>query len=195
MILLDFSSWWAEKTTFEQVYWLIAIPSSLALLVTLIMTFVGGDFEDGGVDEDIAGDDGAGFQFFTLKNLIGFFTLFAWSGLACIKGNMSVPVTIIISSVCGLIMMTLMASIFFFMSKLTDDGTLKMANAVNRIGEIYLPVMANRGNIGKIQINIQDSVRTLQAMTDDEEDLPFGAVVTVIEVINGNILLVTKVKK
>ncbi len=195
MILLDFSTWWAEKTTFEQVYWLIAIPASLALLITLVMTFVGGDMEDGGVDEDIEGDDGAGFQFFTLKNLVGFFTLFAWSGLACIKGNMSVPVTIIISTVCGLIMMTLMASIFFFMSKLIDDGTLKMANAVNRIGEIYLPVMANRGNIGKIQISIQDSMRILQAMTDDDEDIPFGSVVTVTEVINGNILLVTKVKK
>ena len=92
-------------------------------------------------------------------------------------------------------MMTLMAGIFYFMSKLTDDGTLKMTNAINRIGEIYLPVMANRGNIGKIQINIQDSVRTLQAMTDDDEDLPFGSVVTVTEVINGNILLVTKFKK
>ncbi|KJS06324.1 MAG: hypothetical protein VR77_05875 [Flavobacteriales bacterium BRH_c54] len=195
MVLLDFSSWWAGKASFEQVYWLIAIPSSLALLVTLVMTFLGGDFEDGGVDEDISGDDGAGFQFFTLKNLIGFFTFFAWSGLACIKGNISVPITIMISTFCGLVMMTLMAGIFYFMSKLTDDGTLKMTNAINRIGEIYLPVMANRGNIGKIQINIQDSVRTLQAMTDDDEDLPFGSVVTVTEVINGNILLVTKFKK
>lgn len=193
MLLFDFSTWWSEKDTFEQIYWLFAFPSTLAFLIIMVSTFMGGDFDDtGDVDTDIETDDGPGFQFFTLKNLVGFFTIFSWIGLACIEMGMGVVATLITSFLCGLAMMFVMAGIFYFMSRLTDDGTLKLQNAIGRIGEVYLPVQAKRGAMGQVNVTIQGGMRTLQALTDDDMDLPVGTVIKVTEVINNQILLVTK---
>lgn len=194
--LLSFTTWWADKELFEQIYWTFAIPSTLLFVVILLMTFIGGDMSAmGDADDAIEGDEGIGFQFFTLKGLIGFFTLFSWSGLACIAGGISPVVTVIVSIICGLLMMFVLASIFYLMSRLTESGSLNLKNAINRIGEVYLPIKAKRGAIGQVQINIQGSIRTLQALTDDKEDLAVGSVVQVTAIINDQILLVTKNSK
>jgi len=193
-MLLDFNSWWAGVETFERIYWLIAFPSSLFFLVILVTTFIAGDIdgEVGGVDADIEGDDGIGFQFFMLKNLVGFFTIFAWSGIASIDVGNGTLVTVIISSFCGMAMMVVMASIFHFMGKLSDDGTLSLRNAIGGVGEVYLTIQPKRSGFGKVQINVQGTLRTLQAMTDDDYELKSGSVVRVVAIVNNQFLLVTK---
>ena len=194
---MDFSSWWTGMEIFERIYWIFAIPSSIFFVGILLMTFIGGDVDGdtGGADADVETDDGIGFQFFTLKNLVGFFTVFSWSGIACIDSGFTIPLTLLVSTISGTAMIVIMATIFYFMSKLSDSGTLSLNNAIGGIGEIYLPVKANREAFGKIQINIQGGLRTLQAVTDDEQDLPVGTVVEVLDVINDQILLVTKSSK
>jgi hypothetical protein len=192
-MLLDINTWWAAKELFEQIYWAFAIPSTLLFLIILVMTFIGGDISaSGDADAAIEGDEGIGFQFFTLKGLISFFTLFAWSGLACIEAGLAQALTVMISVLCGLLMMFILASIFYLMSKLSESGTLKLKYAINGIGEVYLPIKAERSGMGKVQINIQGAVRTLQALSDDTADLPVGTMVKVTEIINDQILLVTK---
>lgn len=193
MILLDLSTWWAEKVLFEQIFWAIAVPSSLFMIIILITTFLGGDEMLGGdVDASIEMDSGAGFQFFTLKNLIGFFTIFGWVGIGCLRGGLDELPTLFIAFICGSIMMAAMATIFYFVSRLVEDGTFKMSNAIGRLGEIYLPVPPAGSGIGKVQINVQGTVREIDAMTHDDTLLSTGTVVKVNEIIDGHILLVTK---
>jgi len=133
--------WFSNLELFPKIYWSIALIGSLIFIITMISTFVGGDVDDfGDVDADIDGDTGIGFQFITFKNLVGFFTLFGWTGIACIDAGLSKPLTIIISVICGLIMMSIMAAMFYYMNKLNDSGTLKFKNAVNAVGEVYLTV-------------------------------------------------------
>lgn len=186
-------SWWEALTNFERIYWGAAIPASMFLIILIIGTLFGGDTDDmGSADSEVGTDDGLGFQFFTLKNVIGFFTLFGWSGLACIDAGYSTGVTIAVSVFCGLIMMTIMASIFFALSRMTESGTLNLSNAIGAIGEVYLPIEKERGGFGKVQVHVQGQMRTLQALTDGDQDLVVGAVVEVLGVINENILLVKK---
>jgi membrane protein implicated in regulation of membrane protease activity len=166
----------------------------------MVTTFIGGDMDtdmdaDLDIDTEIEGDTGMGFQFFTLKNLIAFFTIFAWSGLASIEAGNSSGITVVISILSGLLMMTVMASIFYFISRLTDSGTLKMNNAIGQIGTVYLPIAAGRGQMGQVQVTIQGALRTLRALTDDGSDLSVGTVVEVIDVVSENVLIVTNVKK
>jgi hypothetical protein len=159
----------------------------------MVLTFIGGEMEiDGDADFDVESDSGVGFQFFTLKNFIGFFTIFSWSGIAALDSDYSTATTLIISTISGLIMMTLMASLFYFFSKLTDSGTMNINNAKGAIAEVYMRIHGNRSNIGKVLVKVQGSLRELEAITDDEEDLPTGSVVNVKDVINDNILLVSK---
>ena len=169
------SEWFSELTTLQQIYWVITGVSTVIFVMVLITTFIGGDTDDlGDVDAEIDADTGAGFQFFTLKNLVAFFTIFGWSGIASINAGNSKTITILISLACGLIMMAIMASLFYYISKLVSSGTLKMENALHAIGEVYLTVGANRSSIGKVQIKVQGALRELEALTDSEKDLTQG---------------------
>ncbi|MCG2429898.1 hypothetical protein [Aequorivita xiaoshiensis] len=187
------NEWFAAFEPFEKVYWSIALIASGIFIVLMILTFVGGEFDDtSDVDGDIDGDTGIEFQFLSFKNLVGFFTIFGWSGIACLNEGLSKPITIVISIICGLLMMTIMASIFYYLGKLNSSGTLKLKNARNQIGEVYLTIGANRSRIGKVHINIQGGMRELEALTDDTTNLHQGDIITVTEITGTGILIVTK---
>ncbi|WP_422857938.1 hypothetical protein ACOKFD_10795 [Flagellimonas sp. S174] len=184
--------WFTALTLFEKVYWIVAIVGSIIFTVLMVMTFVGGDVEDvsGDVDIDIDGDTGIGFQFLSFKNLIGFFTIFGWSGIACMDNGLSTGTTILVSVTCGLLMMFAMASLFYYLAKLQSSGTLKLKNAMGQIGEVYLTIGANRSSIGKVSVNVQGTLRELEALTDEETDLKQGNVIKVKDVTDNGILIV-----
>jgi len=185
--------WFTALTTFQQVYWIIALISSVIFLILMVMTIVGGEVDDmGDVDADIDADTGIGFQFLSFKNLMGFFTIFGWSGIACFSEEVSKGLTLLISTAAGLAMMVIMATLFYYLSKLVSDGSLNLKNALNHVGEVYLTIGANRANIGKVQITVQGGLRELDALTDEDEDLKQGAVIKVTEVTSNGILIVKK---
>lgn len=193
--MANLSEWWETLSGLEKIYWGLAVPFTIFFILQLILTFFGGDFSDhGDVDADIESDHGIEFQFFTLKNMVAFFTIFSWTGIACLDSGLSNKLSIVISIVAGLAMMAVMAMMMYYMSKANESGTLQMKNAVGAIGEIYMVVKANRGNIGKVQVKVQDSLRTLEAITDDDVDLKPGMVITVKDLANDNLLIVTSNK-
>lgn len=188
----NFSLWWENLEIIEKIYWSITIPFSLFFVLQLVLTFFSGDIsEDMGADMDVESDNGISFQFFTLKNLVAFFTIFGWTGIACLDSGLSDGLSIILATLAGFVMMLLMASIFYFMSKAVESGTLNLKNAIGNIGEVYLEVKSQRENVGKVQINIQGTLRTLDAITDDKSDLQQGTVVEVKSIAN-NLLIVSK---
>jgi len=108
---------------------------------------------------------------------------------------MSTGLTLVISTFCGLVMMTIMASLFYFLSKMQSSGTLDLKNAQNQIGEVYMNIGAKRSTIGKVSITVQGSLRELSAITDGEENLVQGNVVEVKEVTDNGILVVQLLDK
>lgn len=192
----DFSAWWDTLIVIQKVYWLVAIPFTLIFILQLIMSFFTGDADhdaSGHADSTVDGDHGIPFQFFTLKNLIAFFTIFGWTGIACINAGLGNGIVILISVLCGLAMMVIMASIFYFMSKLVESGNLNVKNAVNKTGTVYLPIPASRGGMGKIQAKVQSALRDLDAVTDEPETLKTGTLVVVTAVLDNNVVVVKKV--
>lgn len=187
----DFITWWEGLNLSLKIYWALAIPFTLFFLLQLVLSFMGGDVPDDTPDAEVEADTGIAFQFFTLKNLVAFFSIFGWTGIACIDSGLSETTSLIIALIAGLIMMTVMASVFYFLGKANADGTLKMKNALGGVGEVYMTIKSKRGGIGKVQIKIQNSLRTLDAMTDDNQDIPTGKIITVKQVINDSILVVT----
>jgi len=190
------TEWFSGLEFLPKVYWLIAIISSLIFSIVMLMAFAGGDADDiGDMDTDIDADAGAGFHFISFKNLVGFFTIFGWSGIACIDAGVSKPLTVIISIVCGLIMMSTMASLFYFISKLTDSGTLNYKNAIDAVGEVYLTIGADRSKIGKVTVNVQGTMRELDALTDSFTELKSGTIIKVVDVTSNGILIVDHTRK
>src|SRR5690554_600496 len=180
-------------TLYEQTYWIIAIIGSLILGIILVMTFVGGDMDsDMAADATVfeADDGGVGFQFFTFKNLVAFFTIFGWTGVVASGYGLSNTTTLTISIIAGLLMMVATSSLFYFMSRLAQDSTLKIKNAIGTVGEVYLPIGPNRSKMGKVQVSVQGALRELEALTDENKTLPTGTVVKVIDIVSAELVLV-----
>lgn len=186
---------WSELSVINQIYWIITIPSTLIFIFLLISTIIGSDVDadvETDIDHDIADGDSIPFQFISLKNIVAFFTMFGWSGLGFLNAGLSAWLVILLSVACGLLMMLAMASLFYFMSKLTENGTLNMKNAIGHLGEVYLPIPGKRGGIGKVQLTVQNSLRTLDAITDDPDNIATSSIIEVMDVIDEQILLVKR---
>ena len=186
---------WSAIGMFEQIFWILAIPATLIFVFLLILTVFSGDTDtdvNTDVDTDIADGDTIPFQFISLKNIIAFFTVFGWSGIGFIHAGLAPWLVVLLSVLCGLVMMFLMALLFYLMSRLAENGTLKMNNAIGKLGEVYLVIPAKRGGMGKVQLNVQGSLRTLDAITDDLESIPTASIIQVRDVIDDQILLVKK---
>lgn len=186
---------WSEVGLFEQIFWVITIPATVIFILLLVMTVFGGDTDtdvDTDVDGDIADGDSIPFQFLSLKNIVAFFAVFGWSGIGFVHAELSSWLVILLSTFCGLLMMTLMGTLFYFMSKLAETGTLEMKNAIGKLGEVYLVIPAKRGGMGKVQLSIQGAIRTLDAITDDLENIPTSSIIEVLNVIDNQLLLVKK---
>ncbi len=189
----SFDTWWNAMQNAEKLYWLVAIPFTIIFIVQLIMTFIGGDIEHiaDTVDHDASfdHDHGIGFQFLSIKNLVGFFAIFGWTGVAMLHGGKNIGLTLAISITSGFLMMLIMASLMYYLGKLTEDSTLNLKNAKGKVGSVYLRIPAKRSGIGKVQVNVQ-GFQTLDAITDDEEEIKTGAVIEVVDVVNNEVLLV-----
>ena len=188
---------WTQVGHLEQVFWVVTIPATVVFLILLALTIFGGDADtgvdvDSDVDSGLADGDSIPFQFISLKNIVAFFAVFGWSGIGFVNAGLAPWLVILLAVVCGLLMMLLMATLFYLMSRLSESGTLKMKNAVGKLGEVYLVIPANRGGMGKVQLNVQGSLRTLDAITDDMENIPTSSIIQVIDVIDEQILLVKK---
>ena len=189
------NEWFSALSGFEQVYWGIALIASVFFVFVLVSTVLGGeaDGQEGDVYTDVEADHGIGFQFFTFKNMVGFFTIFGWSGIAFLDNGLGKGMTVLLSFLCGLAMMAIMGLLIYQINKLVSSGTLIIENAVGLIGEVYLTLGGKRSRIGKVQITVQGSLRELEALTDDAKDLPQGTVVRVKETTANGLLIVEKV--
>ncbi|MCK3682660.1 hypothetical protein [Maribellus sp. YY47] len=195
MLLISILPDWSTMELFERIFWYLAIPTTLILILLMVLSIFGGDTDtdvDTDVDADISDGDTIPFQFISLKNIVAFFAVFGWSGIGFINAGMEPWLVIVLAVFCGLLMMSLMATLFYLMSKLAENGTLKMNNAIGKLGEVYLRIPAERGGMGKVQLTVQGSVRTLDAITDDLDEIATASIVQVVDVIDDSILLVKK---
>lgn len=191
-MLLTITDLWQQASGLEKAYWVFALPSTLIFLFILVTTFFGGDSMDASPDDlDTEVETGVASQYFTFKNLVGFFLLFSWTGIACLHGGVGTGTTVVLSLVAGTAMMLAMVWMFRSMNRMTESGTLRMENAVGRTANVYMQVPGARRGMGKVHLTIQGSLRELDALTDDGHDLSTGTIVRVEEVIDGHILRVT----
>ena len=187
------NAWWTSLTLAAKIYWGLAVPFTILFVLQMLFSFFGGgEHPDDTPDADVESDHGIPFQFITFKNMVGFFTIFSWTGIVCLDAGFSNGLSILIATFAGLAMMSLMAGIYYGISRAGADGTMKFSKAIGQEGEVYLTIPSMRKGAGKVQIMIMGSFRTLDAMTDADHDIPTGKMVSVSAIINDSILLVNE---
>lgn len=207
--------WWNTLSIASQVFYCIAIPATLLLVIQTVLLFLGiGDDADG-VNGDVATDvsdalpddipdtpdsdgiesDALGWdslKLFILRGIVAFFVTFGWMGIVMDSAGAALWATIPVSFVCGSAMMVLLALLFRWLMNLRSDGNLDNRNAIGSSGKVYLTVPPSRSGEGKVQIMLQGVYAERNAVTDDEAPIPTGAEIVVVGVSGQTDLVVRK---
>lgn len=212
-------AWWVAMTLYEKISVCIAIPSTLVLVLQLILTLIGigggeSDFDGGEVDldgdgipdgidldgdglpdTDAGGGDGfgiSGFRLFTVRGLVAFLAVMGWVGYSLSKSDLPVWLCSLIALASGFCMMALIALIFHYFSKIQTNGVVDIRKAIGQSGTVYLNVPPKRSGAGKVNVVVQGKYGEYEAVTDEENTLGFGCEVTIIGLSGQNTLVVRK---
>jgi membrane protein implicated in regulation of membrane protease activity len=158
-----------------------------------IHTDLGGDVHSGfdaQLDADHA-DSYSSFKFLSLQGLTAFFMMFGLVGLALIKAEIAIILTIFGGAIAGLFTVWIISIIFAQMRHLQSEGTLDIQNAIGEVGSVYLTVPPNAS--GQVQLSVQGAMRILDAVSQNNKKIATGTKVRVVEVVNSSTVVVEKI--
>ena len=192
------TEWWTSLDLFMKILWCIAIASSLIFIIETVLTFIGADVEMD-MDTDFDVPDG-GFEgdpsmnLYTFRNLVNFLLGMSWTAILLQEQISSKALLMIIAFAVGALLVFAVMMMFKGLSKMQQSGNIDVyKSAIGCNGKVYLTVPAERKGTGKVQININNSVREYDALTDSEDDLKTGTSIKVTEVLDTNTLLVEEI--
>ncbi len=211
--------WWNSLSIATQIFYCVAIPSTVVLLVQTILLFIGiggeadGDFDDisDTALDDLSADDMGdgvfgeelpsepqdmsgldGLRIFTMRGIVAFFVVFGWVGVAMDASGAKLWLTLPIAFVCGFAMMLMLAFLFRAIMKLRSDGNTDNRNAVGISGKVHLTIPPSRTGEGKVHIMLQGSYVERNAVTDETDPIPTGQEIVVIGVSGQTDLIVKR---
>ena len=189
-------TWWAGLSLLMKILWSVTLCATLVFVVQSVLTFVGAD-TDAGFDLDVEAEAGelsnieGGSELYTFRNFVNFVLGFGWSAILLQDSITSVPLLIVVSAVIGCALVAAVMYLFKWLASMQQSGNIDLAaSAKGCEGSVYLTIPAARAGEGKVQISINGAVREYNAITEAEKDLPTGAPVRVVDVVNANTVLV-----
>ncbi len=190
------TDWWNTLSLSSQIFYCIALPSTLVLIIQTVLLFLGiendtdididtPDMETGdgvfGTHGDI--DDASGVELlhiFSLRGIIAFFVVFGWVGVAMQASGIHLAITLPVAFISGAAMMLFIAYLFKTVMKLKSDGTSDNRNALGTAGRVHLTIPPSRTGEGKVHIMLQGSYVERNAVTDESESIPTGCEIIVV---------------
>ena len=162
----------------------------IGTVVFILKTFLPIDF-----GAEVSGDFGSivetdsSFALFSIESIAAFFMCSGWVGWFCIQClHYAVKLSGLIAIICGIAGMVLYAWIIMQFRKLEHIPTAKLEELVGKSGKAYMS-FAPKGT-GKIQIEYNASLSTLDAKNSSEEEIKAFDAIKVVKVENKNIYIV-----
>ncbi len=193
------TTWWASLSVVMKILWGVTLTASLIFVIQSIMTFIGADAGEGGIDADVdTGFDSeaadatveGGTNLYTFRNFVNFFLGFGWSAILLQERISSVPLLLVISAAVGVGLVALVMYLFKLLGQMQQSGNINVyKSAVGCTGNVYLTIPGARAGEGKVQISINGAVREYNAVSDGET-LRTGTQIRVAEVLSPDTLLV-----
>ena len=196
--------WWNNMDLIGQIFALIAIPSTLVLVVQTILLLcgIGGDDIDAdGVDitgngvGDTPGDGGAdGMVLFSLRGIMAMAAVGGWSGLVMYEAGINITVAVLLAVAFGFMALVGIAYLMKLAMKLQQNGTLDLGYAIGRVGTVYIPIPAEMKGSGKVNIAMQERFIEVDAMTSAGRKLATGESVRVTATNENGMVVVEPLK-
>lgn len=184
-------AWWNELQLAQQIFALIAIPSTLVMLIQTVMLLIGiGDGGEGDVDGDEVFEGGGdGLVLFSVRGVVSTLTVMGWSAVALLE-TLAPALAISISVVLGVGTLFGMAFLMRAVAKLQTSGNIDVENAIGKIATVYIPIPESGKGSGKVTITLQEKYSEFTAITAGNEKLSTGALVRVVAVDGTGVLVV-----
>lgn len=219
---MNIIGWWNSLGLAAQIFYCIALPSTLLLLIQTVLLFLGiGDDSDGPGDlitdnmpDDMIADDLPdvddgifdndiilqehdvtgldGLRIFTIKGIIAFLVVFGWVGVVMESAGIALWITLLVSIACGFAMMVLLAILFRAVWNLRNDGNTDNRNAIGIAGKVHLTIPPSRTGEGKVHVMLQGSYVERDAVTDDSDPIRTGSEIVVTGVSGQTTLVVRR---
>ncbi len=181
--------WWNNMDLVGQIFALIAVPSTLVLVVQTILLLIGiggDDLDTDGVDitgngiGDTPGDGGAdGLALFSLRGIMAMAAVGGWSGLVMYEAGINLTVTVVLAAAFGFMALVGIAYLMKLAMKLQQNGTLDLGYAIGKVGTVYIPIPAEMKGSGKVSLTMQERFIEVDAMTTSGRKLATGESVRV----------------
>lgn len=183
--------YWLHLTPTMKMFVGIGAVSSTVLTLQMVLAMFGGDMDGLDVDVDIpdAGEGGA-TGILSIRTIGAFFTGFGWSGAAMLQAGYGTGAATFVGIVVGSIFMALIFYLMTYLHSLRQEGTINYANAVGKIGSVYLPIPPHRKGIGQIEVLVQGRLKIVQAITDNDKKIGNRVAVRVTELVDTQTILV-----
>jgi membrane protein implicated in regulation of membrane protease activity len=197
----NFGTWWESLSGIYRFFWSASIITSVIFVVMVILSVIGGDSDadadfDGDGDAGGDADMGGGMMSYILsfKTLMAFLLGASWTGLSALYQGWSIFAIALVSVLSGILMMALMAFLLSMFVKLQHDSTLEMSNTIGASGVAYVTIPANGGTGGQVEILVNNSYKTFEAITDEATPIATEEPIVVADLLEGNVLLVRRAK-
>lgn len=209
--------WWNSLGTAAQIFYCVAIPSTLVLFIQTVMMFLGfgedgagddipdaipDDISDTDIGDGVFGEDMVtevhdlsgfeGLRIFTVRGFVAFFVVFGWVGVVMQDAGAKLWLTLLIATLCGFAMMVVLALLLRAVMRLRNDGNTDNRNAIGTSGKVYLTIPPSRTGEGKVQVMLQGSYVERSAVTDETEAIPTGSEIVVVGVSGQTDLVVRR---
>ena len=201
-----FYEWYNALPSTLQVYWVIALITSLVFLIQMVLTFIGIGDADADIDfdgaSDLGGDadftdgstldTGGAMQLFTIRNIINFLLGLGWGGVCLYSVIPNAFLLSIAAILVGVAFVYVFIVIYKQMRRFEKNGAFNINDCVGHTVDVYLTIPAKRSGSGKVQVSFYGSVQELAALTDAESPIRSGAKVRILEIVDGSTVLVEK---
>ena len=173
-------TWFTNMDLVGQIYALIAIPATLALVVQTVLLLLGIGAGDGDTDFDADADlsdlaEGSdGLVLFSLRGILAMAAIGGWSGLVMHEAGITTVITVILSVAIGFMALVGLAWLMKISMKLQSNGNLNLGYAIGRVGTVYIPIPENMKGSGKITLTIQERFVEIGAVTSSDRKLMTG---------------------
>ncbi len=186
-------AWWNQLMLAQQVFALIAIPSTLIMLIQTVMLLIGLGGE-GDVDGDVDGDEvfeggGDGLVLFSVRGVVSTLTVMGWSAVALLE-TLAPALAIIIAAVLGVATLFGMAFLMRAVARLQSSGNIDVENAIGKVATVYIPIPEKGKGTGKVTLTLQETYSEFTAITVNPERLATGTLVRVVAVDGTGVLVV-----
>ncbi len=197
--------WWNSIGLVGQIYGIIAIPSTLVLVVQSLLLIFGlgdDDLDADGIDLndngqiDTPGDGGeSGLALFSIRGLMAMAAVGGWSGLVMHSSGIALPITILLSLAFGFLALVGIAYIMKVAVKLQDNGNIDLGGAIGRVGTVYIPIPEKMTGSGKINLTVQERFLEVGAVTTADRKLSTGESVRVVATDETGLVVVEPLMK